>query len=112
MKAIRKSRSGDEALAARIDRLECRCLLNAGYLDQSFGDHGIVHFSQENREAAILVRQSDGKLIVAGEGDSAGDGTGANLVLLRYNQDGSVDPSFGDGGVVTTDIAKDQSESV
>jgi len=48
------------------------------------------------------VVQADGKLVAAGftATDSGGD-----FALARYRRDGTLDPSFGTGGKVTTDFA-------
>src|SRR5262249_42746612 len=46
-------------------------------------------------DAAAIVLQPDGKMIVAGTADYA-------LALARYNPDGQLDMSFGAGGKVTT----------
>ena len=73
----------------------------AGSLDPSFGDGGVVTRSLGSGEdpfiGAIAV-QPDGKIIVAG-GSPPGD---HGLLLARYLRDGSLDPSFGDGGYVET----------
>ncbi len=45
--------------------------------------------------------QTDGKIVVAGQiGDSVID----DFLVARYNIDGSLDASFGEDGVVTTDF--------
>jgi uncharacterized delta-60 repeat protein len=49
-----------------------------------------------------IVVQSDGKVIAAGSGPGAG--TGLDAVLVRYNSDGSLDTSFGTGGIVMTAV--------
>jgi uncharacterized delta-60 repeat protein len=49
------------------------------------------------------VVQRDGKIIVAGYGDD-GSGVGWVLVVARYNRCGTLDTSFGNGGVVYTDL--------
>jgi uncharacterized delta-60 repeat protein len=46
---------------------------------------------------AVAV-QSDNKIVVAGNADA---GMGDRLALLRYNANGSLDSSFGTGGIVT-----------
>jgi uncharacterized delta-60 repeat protein len=75
-----------------------------GTLDQSFGVSGKVttafndgHYDHING----LALQSDGKIVAAGEayiGDVYRDGFG----LARYNPDGTLDQSFGVGGLVRT----------
>jgi uncharacterized delta-60 repeat protein len=63
-----------------------------GHLDQSFGDHGVMfdRNSMDNMVRGVAV-QSDGKILVSGNGDSA-------ISLYRYNADGSRDASFGSNG--------------
>lgn len=41
----------------------------------------------------IILQQADGKIIVAGASDT-------NVVLIRYNTNGTLDKSFGDNGKV------------
>ncbi|HMC89124.1 MAG TPA: hypothetical protein VKI17_06235, partial [Gemmataceae bacterium] len=78
-----------------LEPLEERTLLNAGALDQTFGMNGEVmsNFSLSNFTTALL--QTDGKIVVVG---SAGPSVSI-LALARYNPDGSLDSSFGMGGV-------------
>jgi uncharacterized delta-60 repeat protein len=73
-----------------------------GSLDPSFGTGGLVMttFGQLD-DARGLVLQSDGKLVAAG---SYQNGTKVDVALARYNPDGSLDPSFGSSGQVTTDL--------
>jgi uncharacterized delta-60 repeat protein len=47
-----------------------------------------------------LVVQSDGKIIAAG--GSRSSGSSLDFGLVRYNDDGSLDSTFGAGGTVTT----------
>lgn len=74
-----------------------------GSLDTSFDDDGIVITDLSLGGSANAVSlQSDGKIIAAGyyvNGYPIGD-----FAVVRYNGDGSLDPSFGAGGIVTTDL--------
>jgi uncharacterized delta-60 repeat protein len=83
------SSSGDFALAR----------YNAdGSLDTTFGNGGKVTTDLGGFDAAFGVAlQADGKIVAAGQG-----GAGGGFALARYNADGSLDPSFGSGGEVTT----------
>ena len=76
-----------------------------GTLDTAFGTGGTLTtpFGADGAEAYALIQQLDGKLIAAGYSDT----TGANpkFALVRYNSDGSLDPTFGVGGKVTTAIS-------
>ena len=72
-----------------------------GRLDRSFGGGtGTVTTAFGPGAAAkALVQQSDGKLVAAG----VSSGGGGRFTLVRYNADGSPDPSFGEGtGTVVT----------
>ena len=53
--------------------------------------------------ARAVALQENGKIIVAGLGSNRD--TGGDFALARYTTDGNVDPSFGDGGIMTTDFS-------
>jgi uncharacterized delta-60 repeat protein len=75
-----------------------------GSLDPTFGDGGIVQtaFSGEDTLAGIAV-QPDGKIVATGTGALSGHGTDIETIALaRYEPDGSLDPTFGTAGKVTT----------
>lgn len=76
-----------------------------GSLDPSFDGDGLVTTPfGANAVARALVLQPDGKLVAAG---CKGDGMSIDCLefaLARYNQDGSLDPSFDDDGLVTTAV--------
>jgi uncharacterized delta-60 repeat protein len=77
-----------------------------GSLDASFGTGGIVttDFAGGDDNVNSVVIQSDGKIVVAGHAYSAGPGY--DFALARYSGvDGSLDPTFGSGGKVTTDFS-------
>lgn len=71
-----------------------------GSLDTSFGAGGTVTTafasSSGNDRANSVSIQSDGKLVVAGSSYNS------NIGLARYSPDGSLDRSFGMGGLVTS----------
>ncbi|MFK8038128.1 MAG: T9SS type A sorting domain-containing protein [Crocinitomicaceae bacterium] len=76
-----------------------------GSLDASFGNSGIISTSLfgNNAFAKTLKVQNDGKIIVGGMVfDSPPDGS--SLAIVRYNQDGTLDNTFGGGGISTTDV--------
>lgn len=76
-----------------------------GSLDHSFGSGGLVTTGIGPlgiATANALVLQSDGKIVAAGS--NAYDPGGGAFALARYNPDGSLDNSFGSGGIVITDI--------
>ena len=74
-----------------------------GALDPTFGTGGKVTTKLGfNDYANDIIRQPDGKLVVAG---SAGVGaTLGDFALARYNENGSLDTSFNGTGEVTTAI--------
>jgi uncharacterized delta-60 repeat protein len=77
-----------------------------GSLDAGFGTGGIVttDFAGGDDNVNSVVIQADGKIVVAGHSYSAGPGY--DFALARYSGvDGSLDPSFGSGGKVTTDFS-------
>lgn len=75
----------------------------AGSLDPSFGSGGVVTDSSFGDWIAGIAVLPDGKIVVAGTNVTALDGGYDHAFLLaRYLPDGSLDPSFGDGGYVVT----------
>ena len=78
--------------------------LSDGTLDTGFGTAGtaIITISPQDDNAKALAFQSDGKILVAGEGHGAG--TYGQHALVRLNNNGAVDFSFGTGGKVMTDF--------
>jgi uncharacterized delta-60 repeat protein len=77
-----------------------------GSLDSGFGTGGRVstRFSGNPAQAYSLAVQPDGKIVVAGAARSTADVQSLDFALARYNSDGSLDSSFGNGGQVTTDF--------
>jgi uncharacterized delta-60 repeat protein len=75
-----------------------------GRLDPSFGSGGRVttDFGGGRESANAVAIQGNGKIVAAG--GTNGFGSGGDFALARYTQHGSLDPSFGDGGKVTTDF--------
>ncbi len=84
---------------------------SAGVLDPTFGTGGIVQTalpgSFEQAHAAAL--QPDGKIILAGSVSPAGATASAanDFALIRYNTDGTLDPTFGTNGMVIRDFGGD-----
>ncbi len=77
-----------------------------GTLDTAFGTGGTVttsvgtSISSQYEGALSIAIQSDGKIVVGGYTWS--DGIGNVVVLLRYDAGGTLDATFGTGGIVTT----------
>jgi uncharacterized delta-60 repeat protein len=78
-----------------------------GSLDPSFDGDGKLNtdFAGGSDEAFAVALQPDGKIVAAGHAGGPGI---LDFGLVRYNPDGSLDPSFGGDGKVTTDFAGDQ----
>ena len=74
-----------------------------GTPDLGFGTGGraTVAIAGDFDDARALVVQG-GKLVAAGD---ATTGSGPDFALARYDEHGSLDPTFGSGGKVTTDFA-------
>ncbi|MFN0200107.1 MAG: T9SS type A sorting domain-containing protein [Bacteroidia bacterium] len=73
-------------------------------LDNTFGTNGKVFtdLSSGKDVANDVALQSNGKIVVAGYSETAANNS--NIVLVRYNTNGTLDNTFGTNGVVTTDI--------
>lgn len=82
------SNGGQEVAVARYN--------TNGSLDSTFGAEGIVTTSQDSIDfgAAAMALQSDGKIVVLTTG-------GLDLLVIRYNTNGSLDTSFGSGGIAS-----------
>ena len=86
--------------------LSCAGVVPAGAgsrLDGSFGHNGrvAVELGVRNSAHAVLV-QPDGRILIAG---SSSKGTARNMSLLRFNRDGSLDPTFNNDGSAITSVA-------
>jgi uncharacterized delta-60 repeat protein len=78
-----------------------------GSFDTSFGTGGKVttNFGGTSTVGYGVARTPDGKIVVAGIKEFVGSGFDYDFAVARYNNDGSLDSSFGAGGKVTTDFA-------
>jgi uncharacterized delta-60 repeat protein len=76
-----------------------------GTLDNTFGSGGRVRTDFPGLAAvpSAVVIQPDGKIVVAGGAFPQFTFLG-NFELVRYNPNGSLDRSFGNGGIVTTNF--------
>jgi uncharacterized delta-60 repeat protein len=90
------------------DLIIARYTSSTGLLDPSFGSGGkvITDFAGVREYANSAVIDSSNKLIVVGSIDDNPDIFTAeqDILLVRYNTDGSLDTTFGSGGKVATDI--------
>ena len=78
-----------------------------GSLDTSFDLDGVAFTDAGgfDRGHAVSI-QSDGKIVVAGRSVDYDDDS-SRFLVIRYNGDGSLDPSFGGVGVVHTDVQEE-----
>ncbi len=75
-------------------------LLEDGALDLTFGNNGVVTTTiNQTSTGTSLILQTDGKLVVGGSTKPASHLTG--FALARYNNDGSLDTTFGSNGIIT-----------
>ena len=80
----------------RLERLEDRVVLSSGVVTTAIGEWSIAndHFIEP-----------DGDIVVTGVGRLASSEP-ATLATVRFQQDGVLDPTFGDGGSITTSIGR------
>jgi len=82
-------------LACVVSSLSVLGRAQAGELDPTFGHNGIFSNNFNNTSTATAVAvQSDGKIVVGGSIGNLG-------AVVRLNTNGTLDHSFGTGGVVT-----------
>jgi uncharacterized delta-60 repeat protein len=83
-----------------------------GSLDASFGTGGkvVTDFGANFEAANSVTMQADGKIVVAGF--SFLGAFNVDFALARYNSDGSLDTSFGNGGKVTTNFGSNNEDAV
>ncbi|MDF1676390.1 MAG: hypothetical protein P1U44_11805, partial [Vicingaceae bacterium] len=74
-----------------------------GTIDSTFGVNGIVvtDINGFNSSANYSSIQSDGKIILTGSIDNISN---QDFATVRYNNNGTLDNSFGQNGIVITDI--------
>ncbi len=83
------------ALIAPVTAADAR----AGDIDQSFGDDGIARDRLEGSWGYDVAVDSDGAILVAGEG-------GGDLVVARFTRSGARDRTFGRRGSATVGLGK------
>ncbi|MFZ0227250.1 MAG: hypothetical protein WAL41_09960, partial [Mycobacterium sp.] len=73
-----------------------------GQLDTTFGQGGLVTAVPKGVFPAVsaLLVQPNGQIMVAGSAGSGLRKVPSPTVLVRYNPNGSLDPTFGTGGIV------------
>jgi uncharacterized delta-60 repeat protein len=117
-RAVAIQRDGKVVLAGRVIRgsgagccaadFALARLTRAGAPDRSFGGDGRVDTdflagadNGQDAADAVLV-QADGRILAAGSGVAGGGSV--DFAVARYRADGSLDPTFGGNGRVTTDF--------
>jgi uncharacterized delta-60 repeat protein len=77
---------------------------SGGALDPTFGTNGFVitNLGPNYEQARGVALDPDEKIVV--EGQSRGDSSPSDFVVVRYNTDGTPDTSFGTGGVARIDF--------
>lgn len=82
-----------------------------GGLDVRFGDDGVLFVDRggSNERIEALLAEPGGAALAGGwlNVPSQGNGNGYDMTVLRLLADGSLDPAFGDGGVLQTGLAGD-----
>src|SRR5262245_1695917 len=106
LRGRRNGRGRPAGFRPRLEVLEGRAVPSTGQLDPTFGsgpNPGVVltHVGTSAVASAVAV-QPDGKIVAAGRFFPVG-GAGNDVVVARYNPDGSPDPTF-QGGVVVLDF--------
>jgi uncharacterized delta-60 repeat protein len=76
-----------------------------GTLDGTFSGDGKVLEAAVAGQAYAVALQPDGKIVVAGSSPVSGGSDLADMMVSRFNADGSLDSSFGTAGVTTFDMA-------
>ena len=80
-----------------------------GSLDPTFGSGGkvVTNYLPSYDHGNHLLLQPDGKIVLSGfvTQGSVNSGSTYDFAVARYNTDGSLDSTFGTGGIATTDFA-------
>jgi uncharacterized delta-60 repeat protein len=76
-----------------------------GTFDNSFASQGwvLTDFAYNTDNANTIILQPDGKILVGGS--TFYNSSQSDFALVRFNTDGTLDPSFGTNGKVHTDFA-------
>jgi uncharacterized delta-60 repeat protein len=80
---------------------------SSGLPDTGFGTGGVAVFGSAeglSEEAKVVLLQPDGRIVVAG---SRYNGIDQDIILLRFNNNGTLDAGFGSGGIVVYDTGFD-----
>lgn len=75
----------------------------SGALDTTFGTGGIVRNASLSAGINAIALQADGKIVVGGYLPQSGN-SNRQFAVARYLASGSLDTTFGSGGIVTTPV--------
>src|SRR5689334_4423432 len=90
------SRTGRAYVRPRLESLEGRRVPAGGALDPTFGTAGRVLFEYQFTDVVNdIAREADGKYLVGGGSSALGP---SDFALARFNPDGTLDTTFGQGG--------------
>jgi uncharacterized delta-60 repeat protein len=73
-----------------------------GSMDSTFGVNGVVKQSMgpTGNSGNCIMQQSNGKIIIAGSGENPPGSSNSLMLMIRLNQDGTRDTTFGVNGFV------------
>jgi len=105
--AVARQSDGKIVLAGSTGQQTLVMRLNAdGSLDHGFGGTGMVTKAVGSNSAAYAVAvQPDGKIVLAGQADSATP----DIAVLRYTANGTLDPLFDNDGIKVVDLGTGES---
>jgi uncharacterized delta-60 repeat protein len=85
--------------------------LPTGQPDSTLGGDGRVTIPAPIGMEAItpydVAVQADGRIVVAGHNTASTGNAASNFLLMRLTHSGQLDPTFGNGGFVLTDLSND-----
>ena len=111
MRVLEQSRRSERerrgvGLRPVVEALEGRALMaRAGLLDPAFGVGGLVVQGFGNGTTATInavAVQPDGKIVAVGEVGTGAPTNQSDWIVLRYTAAGTLDPTFGQGGLIVT----------
>jgi uncharacterized delta-60 repeat protein len=103
-----------------LELLEDRCVPTAGFLDPTFNTTGVVttqvgQVGTEYAHAAAVYPSGTtnaGKIVVVGGVTGSRSNGNLDFALVRYNADGSLDPTFGKGGMASTSLVSSEDQAM
>lgn len=79
-----------------------------GTNDTTFGTNGVLKYSPDGDDDFVAMRmQADGKLVVAG---STSNGSDRDIIVMRFNSNGTFDTAFNGNGKFTIGIAPESDD--